>query len=115
MSAAASPSSTPPVVIDLIERCHTLGRDPKVTNYGGGNSSAKGKVFNPATCKEEEVMYVKGSGGDLGTLTVNGLAVLRTQAGRELVNVYHGVEREDEMFPLWDFCRFGSGGAAPLY
>jgi rhamnulose-1-phosphate aldolase/alcohol dehydrogenase len=70
-------------------------------------------VFNPATGKEEEVMYVKGSGGDLGTLTVNGLAVLRTQAGRELVNVYQGVEREDEMFPLWDFCRFGSGGAAP--
>jgi len=113
MNASSAQSSTPPVVIDLIERCHTLGRDPKVTNYGGGNSSAKGKVVNPATGKEEEVMWVKGSGGDLGTLTVNGLAVLRTQAGHELVNVYQGVEREDEMFPLWDFCRFGPGGAAP--
>ncbi len=106
-------SATPQVVLDLVERCHTLGRDPKVTNYGGGNSSAKGVVKNPATGEDEEVMWVKGSGGDLGTLTVNGLAVLRTKAGHQLVNVYQGVEKEDEMFPLWDYCRFGPGGATP--
>lgn len=104
---------TPQVVLDLVSRCHTLGKDPKVTNYGGGNSSAKGVVKNPATGRDEEVMWVKGSGGDLGTLTVNGLAVLRTEAGQQLVNVYQGVEKEDEMFPLWDFCRFGPAGAAP--
>lgn len=106
-------NETPEVVLQLVERCHTLGQNPKVTNYGGGNSSAKGLVRNPATGEDEEVMWVKGSGGDLGTLTVNGLAVLRTAEGHRLVNVYEGVEKEDEMFPLWDFCRFGPGGAAP--
>ena len=56
---------------------------------------------------------MKGSGGDLGTLTAAGLAVLRLDALRALANVYPGVEREDEMVAAFDFCAFGKGGAAP--
>ena len=56
---------------------------------------------------------MKGSGGDLGTLTAAGLAVLRLDALRALTRVYPGVEREDEMVAAFDFCAFGKGGAAP--
>ncbi len=65
------------------------------------------------TGQEAELLWVKGSGGDLGTLTAAGLAVLRLDALRALVSVYPGVEREDEMVAAFDFCAFGQGGAAP--
>src|SRR4051794_5560941 len=104
---------TNPAAADLIARSNRLGSDPKVTNYAGGNTSAKGTATDPATGKPVELLWVKGSGGDLGTLTESGLAVLRLDALRALANVYPGVEREDEMVAAFDYTLFGKGGAAP--
>ncbi len=100
-------------VAALLARSNRLGSDPKNTNYAGGNASAKGTATDPVTGKPAELLWVKGSGGDLGTLTAAGLAVLRLDALRALVDVYPGVEREDEMVAAFDFCAFGKGGAAP--
>ncbi|MEV0596032.1 bifunctional aldolase/short-chain dehydrogenase [Nonomuraea cavernae] len=100
-------------VRELLERSHALGADPRNTNYAGGNTSAKGSVTDPATGGEAEVMWVKGSGGDLGTLTEAGLAVLRLDRLRALTAVYPGQEREDEMVAAFDYCLHGRGGAAP--
>ncbi|MEU5258944.1 bifunctional aldolase/short-chain dehydrogenase [Amycolatopsis sp. NPDC021455] len=97
----------------LIARSNALGADPRNTNYAGGNTSAKGDVTDPVTGAPTEVLWVKGSGGDLGTLTEAGLAVLRLDRLRALVNVYPGVEREDEMVAAFDYCLHGRGGAAP--
>ncbi|MET0296854.1 MAG: class II aldolase/adducin family protein, partial [Microbacterium sp.] len=98
---------------DLIARSNRLGADPKNTNYAGGNTSAKGTETDPVTGEPVELLWVKGSGGDLGTLTEAGLAVLRLDRFRSLVNVYPGVEREDEMVAAFDYCLHGKGGAAP--
>src|SRR5699024_9468094 len=68
---------------------------------------------DPVTGEEIELLWVKGSGGDLGTLTENGLSTLRLDRMRSLVNVYPGVEREDEMVAAFDYCLHGKGGAAP--
>jgi rhamnulose-1-phosphate aldolase/alcohol dehydrogenase len=100
-------------VAALLARSNRLGSDPKNTNYAGGNASAKGTATDPVTGQPAELMWVKGSGGDLGTLTEAGLAVLRLDALRALTGVYPGVEREDEMVAAFDFCAFGKGGAAP--
>jgi rhamnulose-1-phosphate aldolase/alcohol dehydrogenase len=100
-------------VAALLARSNRLGSDPKNTNYAGGNASAKGTATDPVTGQPAELMWVKGSGGDLGTLTEAGLAVLRLDALRALTGVYRGVEREDEMVAAFDFCAFGKGGAAP--
>ncbi|GLZ46289.1 rhamnulose-1-phosphate aldolase [Actinomycetospora sp. NBRC 106375] len=100
-------------VHDLLARSHRLGADPTTTNYAGGNTSATGTATDPATGREVELLWVKGSGGDLGTLTEAGLAVLRLDRLRGLVDVYPGVEREDEMVAAFDYCRHGPGGAAP--
>jgi rhamnulose-1-phosphate aldolase/alcohol dehydrogenase len=101
------------VVADLIGRSNRLGSDPKNTNYAGGNTSAKGTEVDPVTGEPVELVWVKGSGGDLGTLKESGLAVLRLDRLRALVNVYPGVDREDEMVAAFDFCLHGKGGAAP--
>ncbi|MFD5324963.1 bifunctional aldolase/short-chain dehydrogenase [Streptomyces sp. NPDC127092] len=106
-------SATPPEVAALLERAHRLGADPRTTNYAGGNASAKGVVTDPVTGGETTLMWVKGSGGDLGTLTEEGLAVLRLDRLRALTAVYPGVEREDEMVAAFDHCLYGKGGAAP--
>jgi rhamnulose-1-phosphate aldolase/alcohol dehydrogenase len=98
---------------ELIARSNRLGSDPKVTNYAGGNTSAKGTDTDPATGQPVELLWVKGSGGDLGTLKESGLAVLRLDALRALQNVYPGVDREDEMVAAFDYTLFGKGGAAP--
>ncbi len=98
---------------DLVSRSNRLGADPKNTNYAGGNTSAKGRETDPVTGEPVELLWVKGSGGDLGTLTESGLAVLRMDRLRALVGVYPGVDREDEMVAAFDFCLFGTGGAAP--
>ena len=98
---------------ELIARSNRLGSDPKVTNYAGGNTSAKGTETDPVTGQPVELLWVKGSGGDLGTLTESGLAVLRLDAMRALQNVYPGVDREDEMVAAFDYCLHGKGGAAP--
>jgi len=100
-------------VDELLERSNRLGADPRNTNYAGGNTSAKGAATDPVTGGPVELLWVKGSGGDLGTLTEPGLAVLRLDRLRSLVGVYPGVEREDEMVAAFDHCLFGRGGAAP--
>jgi rhamnulose-1-phosphate aldolase/alcohol dehydrogenase len=111
--APASAGAQPSPVTQLIERSHRLGSDPTVTNYAGGNTSAEGYGIDPATGGTADLLWVKGSGGDLGTLTEAGLAVLRLDRLRALVDVYPGVEREDEMVAAFDFCLHGRGGAAP--
>ncbi|MDT5155574.1 MAG: hypothetical protein QOI01_7307 [Mycobacterium sp.] len=100
-------------VSDLIARSNRLGSDPKNTNYAGGNTSAKGSDIDPVTGAPVDLLWVKGSGGDLGTLAESGLAVLRLDRMRALVDVYPGVEREDEMVATFDYCLHGRGGAAP--
>jgi rhamnulose-1-phosphate aldolase/alcohol dehydrogenase len=97
----------------LIGRSNRLGADPRNTNYAGGNTSAKGTATDPVTGEDVELLWVKGSGGDLGTLTAPGLAVLRLDRLRALAGVYPGVDREDEMVAAFDFCLHGTGGAAP--
>jgi rhamnulose-1-phosphate aldolase/alcohol dehydrogenase len=97
----------------LIERSNRLGADPRNTNYAGGNTSAKAEATDPVTGHPVELMWVKGSGGDLGTLTEAGLAVLRVDRLRALVHVYPGVEHEDDMVAAFDYCLHGKGGAAP--
>jgi rhamnulose-1-phosphate aldolase/alcohol dehydrogenase len=97
----------------LIARSNRLGADAANTNYAGGNTSAKGTETDPVTGEPVDLLWVKGSGGDLGTLTESGLAVLRLDRLRALVNVYPGVDREDEMVAAFDFCLHGRGGAAP--
>ncbi len=100
-------------VTELIDRSNRLGSDPKNTNYAGGNTSAKGTETDPVTGEPVELLWVKGSGGDLGTLKESGLAVLRLDRMRALVDVYPGLAREDEMVAAFDFCLHGKGGAAP--
>jgi rhamnulose-1-phosphate aldolase/alcohol dehydrogenase len=100
-------------VRELIARSNRLGSDPRNTNYAGGNTSAKGTAVDPVTGRDAELLWVKGSGGDLGTLTAAGLAVLRLDRLRALAGVYPGVDREDEMVTAFDFCLHGNGGAAP--
>jgi len=90
-------------VADLLARSNRLGSDRKNTNYAGGNTSAKGRDRDPVTDRDVELMWVKGSGGDLGTLSEEGLSVLRLDRLRALVDVYPGVEREDEMVAAFDY------------
>ena len=97
----------------LISRSNRLGADPRNTNYAGGNTSAKGTATDPVTRETAELLWLKGSGGDLGTLTAAGLAVLRLDRLRALAGVYPGTEREDEMVAAFDYCLWGKGGAAP--
>ena len=105
--------NTNTTVEQLLARSNRLGSDPKNTNYAGGNTSAKGSEIDPVTGESVELLWVKGSGGDLGTLTEKGLAALRLDRMRALVDVYSGVEREDEMVAAFDYCLHGKGGAAP--
>ena len=100
-------------VQELLERSNRLGADKENTNYAGGNTSAKGTDTDPVTGEPVELLWVKGSGGDLGTLTEPGLAVLRLDRMRALPAVYPGVDREDEMVAAFDYCLHGKGGAAP--
>ncbi|WP_337063009.1 bifunctional aldolase/short-chain dehydrogenase [Kineococcus sp. G2] len=106
-------NTTNSTVEELLARSHALGADPRFTNYAGGNTSAKGTAVDPVTGKDVELLWVKGSGGDLGTLQEKGLAVLRLDRVRALREVYPGVEREDEMVAAFDYCLHGKGGAAP--
>src|SRR6476469_10497811 len=102
-----------PTAATLVARSNRLGADPRTTNYAGGNTSAKGTEKDPVTGDDVELLWVKGSGGDLGTLKAEGLAVLRLDRLQALKNVYPGVEREDEMVAAFDYCLHGKGGAAP--
>ena len=113
MSLKPATHDTSSPVTALLGRSNRLGADPRNTNYAGGNTSAKGTGIDPVTGLPVELLWVKGSGGDLGTLTEAGLAVLRLDRMRALVDVYPGVDREDEMVAAFDFCLHGRGGAAP--
>jgi rhamnulose-1-phosphate aldolase/alcohol dehydrogenase len=97
----------------LIYRSNLLGADLRLTNYGGGNTSCKLLEKDPLTCLETEVMWVKGSGGDLGTLKKSGLAALYVDRLRSLKNIYRGVEHEDEMVELFNHCIFDLSSKAP--
>ncbi|MCW2289212.1 rhamnulose-1-phosphate aldolase [Leucobacter luti] len=98
---------------ELLARSNRLGADKKNTNFAGGNTSAKGPAIDPVTGETIELMWVKGSGGDLGTLTAAGLSALRIDRLRALTSVYPGVDREDEMVAALDYCLHGTGGATP--
>jgi rhamnulose-1-phosphate aldolase/alcohol dehydrogenase len=97
----------------LIYRSNLLGADLRLTNYGGGNTSCKLMQKDPLTGSETEVMWVKGSGGDLGTLKKSGLAALYVDRLRSLKNIYRGVEHEDEMVELFNHCIFDLSSKAP--
>ena len=97
----------------LIYRSNLLGADLRLTNYGGGNTSCKAPAKDPVTGKETEVMWVKGSGGDLGTLKRSGLAALYVDRLRSLKNIYRGIQFEDEMVELFNHCIFDLTSKAP--
>ena len=97
----------------LIYRSNLLGADLRLTNYGGGNTSCKVMAKDPLTGEEKEIMWVKGSGGDLGTLKRSGLAALYVDKLRSLVNVYKGIEYEDEMVELFNHCIYDLASKAP--
>jgi rhamnulose-1-phosphate aldolase/alcohol dehydrogenase len=97
----------------LIYRSNLLGADLRLTNYGGGNTSCKTIDKDPLTGKDVEVMWIKGSGGDLGTLKRNGLAALYIDRLRSLKNVYQGIEYEDEMVELFNHSIFDLNSKAP--
>jgi rhamnulose-1-phosphate aldolase/alcohol dehydrogenase len=100
--------------VDLfIYRSNILGSDLRITNYAGGNTSCKVTAINPVTGREEEVMWVKGSGGDIGTLTKKGCAILYTEKLHQLKNRYRGLEFEDEMVGLFNYCLHDLQSAAP--
>lgn len=97
----------------LICRSNLLGADLRLTNYGGGNTSVKTIEKDPLTGKDTEVMWVKGSGGDLGTLTKKGLAALYVGRLRALENLYTGLNDEDRMVQLFNHCIFDLDSKAP--
>jgi rhamnulose-1-phosphate aldolase/alcohol dehydrogenase len=97
----------------LIYRSNLLGADLRLTNYGGGNTSCKAMAKDPLTGKETEIMWVKGSGGDIGTLKKSGLAALYVERLRSLTNVYRGIQHEDEMVELFNHCIYDLASKAP--
>lgn len=97
----------------LLYRSNLLGADLRLTNYGGGNTSCKTELVDPLTGKTVEVMYIKGSGGDIGTLKRNGLAALYVERLRNLKNIYRGIEQEDEMVELFNHCIYDLNSKAP--
>jgi len=97
----------------LIYRSNLLGADLRLTNYGGGNTSCKAMAKDPLTGKETEIMWVKGSGGDIGTLKKSGLAALYVDRLRALKNVYRGIDHEDEMVELFNHCIYDLASKAP--
>lgn len=97
----------------LVYRSNLLGADLRLTNYGGGNTSCKAMAKDPLTGKEVEVMWVKGSGGDLGTMKRSGLAALYVNRLRSLQDVYRGINFEDEMVELFNHCIYDLSSKAP--
>ena len=97
----------------LVYRSNLLGSDLRLTNYGGGNTSCKAMAVDPLTGNEVEVMWVKGSGGDLGTMKRSGLAALYVDRLRSLQNIYRGMDHEDEMVELFNHCIYDLASKAP--
>lgn len=97
----------------FIYRSNLLGADLRLTNYGGGNTSVKIDDKDPLTGAASEVMWIKGSGGDIGTLTKSGCAALYLERLRNLEKVYKGIDYEDEMVELFNHCIFDLSSKAP--
>ena len=97
----------------LIYRSNILGADLRLTNYGGGNTSCKVMAKDPLTGIETEIMWIKGSGGDIGTLKKSGLAALYNDRLCNLKNIYRGLEHEDEMVELFNHCIYDLNSKAP--
>ncbi|MEJ7778534.1 MAG: bifunctional aldolase/short-chain dehydrogenase [Daejeonella sp.] len=97
----------------LIYRSNLLGADLRLTNYGGGNTSCKAQAKDPLSNEQTEVMWIKGSGGDIGTLKKNGLAALYVDRLLNLKNIYRGVDHEDEMVELFNHCIYDLASKAP--
>ncbi len=90
----------------LLYRSNILGSDKRVTNFGGGNTSAKVMEKDPLTGKDVEVLWVKGSGGDIGSIKMDGFATLYMDKLEALKGLYRGVEHEDEMVAYLPHCTF---------
>ena len=90
----------------LLYRSNLLGSDKRVTNYGGGNTSAKVMNTDPLTGEDVEVLWVKGSGGDIGSMKMDGFSTLYMDKLRALKGLYRGVEHEDEMVGYLPHCTF---------
>lgn len=97
----------------LLYRSNLLGADLRLTNYGGGNTSCKADAIDPLTGETTEIMWIKGSGGDIGTLKRNGLAALYVDRLRALKNIYKGLDQEDEMVELFNHCIYDLNSKAP--
>ena len=96
----------------LIIRSNLLGSDLKVTNFGGGNTSSKISLKDPITKKMENVLFVKGSGGDLGSIKEDGFASLYLDKFNSLKNIYRGFNHEDEMVGYYPMCTFNNNPRA---
>lgn len=90
----------------LLYRSNLLGSDKRITNYGGGNTSAKAMERDPLTGEQVEVLWVKGSGGDIGSIKMDGFATLYMDKLTALKGLYRGVEFEDEMVGYLPHCTF---------
>ena len=97
----------------FLYRSNILGEDLRITNYGGGNTSCKTIEKDPITNLDVEVMWIKGSGGDIGTLKRDGIAGLYNQRLHDLKKVYRGLEYEDEMVALFNHCIYDLNSRAP--
>jgi rhamnose utilization protein RhaD (predicted bifunctional aldolase and dehydrogenase)/NAD(P)-dependent dehydrogenase (short-subunit alcohol dehydrogenase family) len=93
-------------------RSNLLGSDLRITNFGGGNTSSKILQADPLDGSEQEVLWIKGSGGDLGSIQRSGLATLYVNKLRGLENRYRGAEFEDEMVDFYPLCAFGKNSVA---
>jgi rhamnose utilization protein RhaD (predicted bifunctional aldolase and dehydrogenase) len=108
--AAAALASNP---LDLLRyRSNLLGEDLRITNFGGGNTSSKLEGTDPLDGEKKEVLWVKGSGGDLGSIKVEGFATLYMDKVLALSQIYRGVEFEDEIVGLYPLCTFGNNPVA---
>src|SRR2546429_3399279 len=87
-------------------RSNLLGDDLRITNFGGGNTSSKFELSDPLTGKLVPVLAVKGSGGDLGSITGGGFAVLYLERLEQLRSIYRGMAYEDEMVPYYSLSAF---------
>ena len=93
-------------------RSNLLGSDLRITNFGGGNTSSKIRQTDPLSGKQEEVLWIKGSGGDLGSIKLTGLAALYSEKLHGLEIMYRGAEYEDEMVEMYPLCAFGKNAVA---
>ena len=97
----------------FLYRSNILGADLRITNFGGGNTSCKTIEKDPITNEPVEVMWIKGSGGDIGTLKRDGVAGLYNQRLHDLKKVYRGLAHEDEMVALFNHCIYDLDSKAP--